>query len=78
MTKFLPFSLSNVVFIMLITVKLPTMVGILTFMSRINSVNSRSRVAIFFRIKLDFDLIDRLIICLEKRKTKFLHNPSYF
>ena len=32
------FSLSRVVFIMLINVKMPTIVGILTFMSRINFV----------------------------------------
>ena len=38
--KFLSFSLSDVVFIMLITVKMPTIVGILTFMSRINFVFS--------------------------------------
>ena len=34
------FKLSDVVFIMLINVKLPTIVGILTFMSRINIVLS--------------------------------------
>ena len=34
--KFLALSLSDVVFIMLINVKMPTTVGILTFMSRIN------------------------------------------
>ena len=34
--KFLVLSLSDVVFIMLINVKMPTTVGILTFMSRIN------------------------------------------
>ena len=33
---FLAFKLSNVVFIMLINVKMPTFVGILTFMSIIN------------------------------------------
>ena len=33
-------SLSDVVFIMLINVKMPTIVGILTFMSRINFVLS--------------------------------------
>ena len=33
-------SLSDVVFIMLINVKMPTIVGILTFMSRINFVFS--------------------------------------
>ena len=34
--KFLDLSLSDVVFIMLINVKMPKIVGILTFMSRIN------------------------------------------
>ena len=34
--KFLALSLSDVVFIMLINVKMPTLVGILTFVSRIN------------------------------------------
>ena len=38
--KLLALSLSNVVFIMLINVKMPTIVGILTFMSRINFVLS--------------------------------------
>ena len=36
MKKFLGLSLSDVVFIMLINVKMPTRVGILTFISRIN------------------------------------------
>ena len=36
MKMFLALSLSDVVFIMLINVKMPTIVGILTFMSRIN------------------------------------------
>ena len=36
MKKFLALSLSDVAFIMLINVKMPTIVGILTFMSRIN------------------------------------------
>ena len=35
--KFLALSLSDVVFILLINVKMPTIVGILTFMSRITS-----------------------------------------
>ena len=34
--KFLALSLTDVVFIVLINVKMPTNVGILTFMSRIN------------------------------------------
>ena len=38
MKKFLAISLSDVVFIKLIDVKMPTIVGILTFMSRINLV----------------------------------------
>ena len=38
--EFLALSLSGVVFIMLINVKMPTIVGILTFMSRINFVFS--------------------------------------
>ena len=36
MKHFLAFKLSYVVFIMLINVKMPTLVGILTFMSMIN------------------------------------------
>ena len=36
MKKFLALSISDVVFIMLINVEMPTFVGILTFMSRIN------------------------------------------
>ena len=40
MKKFLALSLSDVVFIMLINVKMPTVVGILMFMSRINLVLS--------------------------------------
>ena len=38
--KFLALSLSDVVFIMLINVKIPTIVGILTFMSKIDFVLS--------------------------------------
>ena len=38
--KFLALSLSDIVFIMLINVKMPTNVGILTFMSRIKFVLS--------------------------------------
>ena len=38
MKKFLALSLSNGVCIMLINVKMPTVVGILTFMNRINFV----------------------------------------
>ena len=39
-TDLLAFKLSDVVFILLINVKMPTSVGILTFMSRINFVLS--------------------------------------
>ena len=38
--EFLALSFSGVVFIMLVNVKMPTIVGILTFMSRINFVLS--------------------------------------
>ena len=40
MNKFLALNLSDFVFIMLINVKMPTIVGILTFMSRINSCSA--------------------------------------
>ena len=40
MKKFLALSLSDVVFIVLIKVNMPTIVGILTFMSRMNFVLS--------------------------------------
>ena len=40
MKKFLALSLPDVVFIMLINVEMPTIVGILTYMSRINFVLS--------------------------------------
>ena len=40
MKKFIALSLSDVVFTMLINVKMPTIVGILTFISRINFVLS--------------------------------------
>ena len=40
MKKFLALSLSDVVYIMLINVQMPTIVGILTFMSRLNFVLS--------------------------------------
>ena len=36
MKKFFALSLSDVAFIMLINIRMPTIVGILTFMSRIN------------------------------------------
>ena len=38
--KFLALNLSDVAFIMLINVKMPTIIGILTFMSRIDFVLS--------------------------------------
>ena len=40
MKKFLALSPSDVVFIILINVKMPTIVGIVTFMSRINFVRA--------------------------------------
>ena len=40
MLIFLAFKLTDVVFILLMNVKMPTIVGILTFMSRINFVLS--------------------------------------
>ena len=40
MKKFLALSLSGVLFIMLINIKMPTIVGILTFVSRMNFVLS--------------------------------------
>ena len=40
MKKFLHFSLSDVVFIMLMNIKMPTIVGILIFMSKLNFVLS--------------------------------------
>ena len=39
-TEFLALNLSDVVFIMLLNAKMPTIFGILTFMSRINSMLS--------------------------------------
>ena len=48
MKKFLAFSLLDVVFVMLGNVKMPTIVGILTFMSRINFVLSSVEHEIYF------------------------------
>ena len=48
MKKFLALSLSDVVFIMLINVKMPTIVGILTFISTINLMLSWVEYEIFF------------------------------
>ena len=48
MKKFLALSLSDVVFIMLINVKMSTIVGILTFMSRINLLLSWVEHEFFF------------------------------
>ena len=50
MKKFLALSFSDVVFIMLINVKMPTIVGILTFMSRINFVLSRVEHEKFYNL----------------------------
>ena len=55
-TEYAALSLSNVVFMMLINVKMPKIVDILTFMSRINSVHSRVEYNFFlitFRPCLD-------------------------
>ena len=51
MKKFLAFSLSDVIFIMLIYVKMPTIVGILTFMSRINFALRRVEHGKFYYLK---------------------------
>ena len=48
MKKFLALSPSDVVFIMLINVKMPTIVGILTFMSRINFMLSWVDLFVWF------------------------------
>ena len=48
--KFLTLSLSDGVFIMLINVKMPTIVGILIFMSRINFVLSRVEHEKFYNL----------------------------
>ena len=48
MKKFLDLSLSAAVFIKLINVKMPSIVGILTFMSRINFTLSSVEYGFFF------------------------------
>ena len=50
--KFLAFSLADVVFIMLINVKMPTIVGILTFMSMIMScsVELSMKKVVFYKL----------------------------
>ena len=59
MKKFLALSLSDVVFIMLINVKMSTLVGILTFMGRIHF--ELSRVMKKF-ITLELELADELAL----------------
>ena len=49
--KFLALSLSEVVFIMLINVKMPTIVGILAFMSRIDFVSAELSTKKFYNLK---------------------------
>ena len=47
--KFIALSLSDVAFIMLINVKMPTIFGILTFMSRINFVLRSKKFKEFYQ-----------------------------
>ena len=47
MKKFLSLNLPDAVFIMLINVKMPTIVDILTFMSRINEATTNEEVSCF-------------------------------
>ena len=53
MKKFLALSLSDVVVIMLMNVNMPTIVGILTFMSRINFVLFISWILCIIDSKID-------------------------
>ena len=53
MKKFLALSFSDVVFIMLINVKMPTIVGILTFMSRIISCSAELSIKKFITSRLE-------------------------
>ena len=71
MKKFLALSLSDVVFIMLINVQMPTIVGIFTFMSRIIFVLSWVEHETSF-ITSGPDLIDKV------RIQWVLHNLGYF
>ena len=64
--KFLALSLSDVVFIMLINVKMPTIVGILTFMSRINFVLSWVEYDFFYNHGTSFLFLTEMIARLRK------------
>ena len=57
MKKFLAFSLLDVVFIMLGNVKMPTTVGILTFVSRINFVLRSVEHEIFYNLGAGNELV---------------------
>ena len=54
MKTFLTLNLSDGVFVMLINVKMPTIVGILTFMSRINFVLSLAEHKKFYNFGVRF------------------------
>ena len=56
---FLAFKLSDVLFILLIIVKMPTMVGILTFMSMINFMLSSVEHTKFYNPRARFNIGDR-------------------
>ena len=64
---FLAFKLSAVAFIMLINVKMPTIVGILTFMSRINFVLSSVEHEFFYNLRARLEiseLCDTILLCI--------------
>ena len=63
--KYLALSLSDVVFIMLINVKMPTIVGILVFMSRINFVLSSVEHENSF-------ITSRHVACLQQNQAFFV------
>ena len=85
MKKFIALSLSNVVFIMLINIKMPAIVGILTFMSRINFVLSSVepeksfitsvhglglQIGVFYQITI-FLFLNQNMLWLLKRMRRF-------
>ena len=57
--KFVALSFSDIVFIMLINVKMPTIVGILTFMSRMNLVLSSGP-----GLSEKFGYLDFALVCI--------------
>ena len=70
MKKFIALSLSDVVYIMLINVKMPAIVGILRFMSRINFVLNCVEYGIFFIIsgpECSHSLIRVHSVCLHNK-----------